>query len=169
MPPIAILSFAVLLLNLTALVFAKGGGKASSSSGDKSTNSESGGSESAGSSSTNKGSSSSGSSVHVVSSGSTVICYNARCPLYPVEFLRYSPISMLSNEIVPCHSSRTNVIVGAVIGGIIGFLLLAYLIYWIVKRFRAKRRQREKKTAMLPTLSFGKQEYQRVGGEEENV
>jgi len=133
-----------LLLDLAPLVLGKGGGKSSSSSGKSSNKGSS--SSSTGSTSYKSG------SVTVVHSGTTYICYNS------------------SGDIVNCpKNTPAAIIAGAVIGGIVGLIVLGYLTYWIVMCIRDKRGQREKKKIVLPSLSFGKQEYKPLADEEEHV
>ncbi|KAJ7124996.1 hypothetical protein C8R44DRAFT_782016 [Mycena epipterygia] len=126
--------FGVLLATGIPPVYGKGGGKSSSGSSKGSSSSSSSGSSS--------GKSSGGSSVTIISTGQTV-CYNE------------------NNQIIRCppNSARTNLIIGAVVGGLLGCLVLAFLIYWVIMRSKDKRRQREKKKISLPSLSFAKQEY----------
>ncbi|KAJ7128965.1 hypothetical protein C8R43DRAFT_687963 [Mycena crocata] len=149
--PLALL-FGFLLANL-APVYGKGGGKSSSNS--NSSNSKSGSSKGSGKGS---GSSSSSSSsyknggVTIISTGGTTVCYNE------------------NNQVIKCppNSARTNMIIGAVVGGIFGSILLGCLIYWVVRRCKEKRRQPEKKP-IISSLSFGKKQYKPLHDSEENV
>ncbi|KAJ7668476.1 hypothetical protein DFH06DRAFT_200714 [Mycena polygramma] len=136
---LAILPFAVLF---ASSVHGKGGGK-TSSTGESNSGSNSKGSGSKGSgSSSSTTSETSGGRVTVITTGGTTVCYNE------------------NNQIIRCppNSARKNLIIGAVVGGILGAILLGFLIYCVVMRMKERRRQQEKKT-ILPNLSFGKQEY----------
>ncbi|KAJ7497039.1 hypothetical protein FB451DRAFT_212465 [Mycena latifolia] len=131
--------FGVLLAGLTP-VSGKGGGKAS---GGKSNQS---GSSQGGSSGKSQGKSSGGSSVTIINTGGTTVCYNE------------------NNQIIRCppNSARKNMIIGAVVGGILGSILLAFLIYWVTMRIRKKRQQRQQNKTILPSISFGKQDYKQL-------
>ncbi|KAJ7718030.1 hypothetical protein DFH07DRAFT_1012325 [Mycena maculata] len=134
----------VLLANLAPLVLGKGGGKGSSSSSSSKGSGSSKGSSSHSSNLSSSAKSSGGGTTVVVHSGTTPAqCYNS------------------SGEVIKCPplSAREGLILGAVLGGIGGALILAALIYFIVKNKDKWRQWREKKKLTLPSLSFSKQEY----------